>query len=108
MRVRRAVSRFGFAKRNPNFPKSTQIQPSPAKDNQRKSLVFLRRIQAFQRLTPTPRPLFSWADSGFSRTKLEMYISARGCSAAFCALAARLIDVVMDAMYYEFRFSGRK
>jgi hypothetical protein len=38
--------------------KSHQIQQSQAKDNQRKSLNFLVRIEPFHGLTPTPKALF--------------------------------------------------
>jgi hypothetical protein len=53
-----AHGKFGFPKPIPNSPKSGQIQPSPAKDNQRKSFDFLRRIEPFQRVMPTPKAFF--------------------------------------------------
>jgi hypothetical protein len=53
-----------FRKRNPS---QIQIQPNPghvqqswAKIQQRKSLDFLRRIEPYQRVTPTPTAFFSF------------------------------------------------
>jgi hypothetical protein len=42
------------------LPNPGRIRPSPAKENQRKSLGFLRRIEPFQWVMPTPMALFSF------------------------------------------------
>jgi hypothetical protein len=64
----RGERRFGFSKPIPIFPKSSQIEPSPAKDNQRKSLNFFRRIEL---LRWTPSAFFRfWAASGpYTKTR---------------------------------------
>src|SRR5271170_6862522 len=51
----------GKSKRNPNWAKLSQIQPSPAKSNQGRSLDFLVRIQPYQGLARTPQGVFSFA-----------------------------------------------
>src|SRR5271154_3374354 len=51
----------GKSKRNPNWAKLSQIQPSPAKPNQGKSLDFLVRIEPYQGLARTPQGVFSFA-----------------------------------------------
>ena len=51
----------GKSKRNPNWAKLSQIQQSPAKDNQGKSLDLLVRIKPYQGLARTPQGVFSFA-----------------------------------------------
>src|SRR5271169_531286 len=51
----------GKSKPNPNWAKLSQIQPSPAKDNQGRSLDFLVRIEPYQGLARTPQGVFSFA-----------------------------------------------
>ena len=53
----------GKSKRNPNYnwAKLSQIQQSPAKANQGKSLDFLVRIEPYQGLARTPQGVFSFA-----------------------------------------------
>jgi hypothetical protein len=54
-----------FSKSNPNFPKSSQIQPSPAKINQRKILGFplisFAESSLFNDLRRPPGPFFLFA-----------------------------------------------
>src|SRR5271155_4522271 len=51
----------GKSKRNPNWAKLSQIQPSPAKPNQGKSLDSLVRNEPYQGLARTPQGVFSFA-----------------------------------------------
>src|SRR5271169_5429227 len=51
----------GKSKRNPNWAKLSQIQPSPAKPNQGKSLDSLVRNEPYQGLARTPQGVFSLA-----------------------------------------------
>ena len=57
--IRQGRSAILQAKPKPT-PNSGLIQQSPAKLKQRKSLDFLRRIEPYQGITPTPRALFSF------------------------------------------------
>jgi hypothetical protein len=53
----------GKSKLNPNWAKLSQIQQSPAKSNQGRSLDFLVRIEPYQGLARTPQGVFSFACS---------------------------------------------
>jgi hypothetical protein len=58
----------GGPKENPGRsqiePNWSRIWQSPAKEDQRKSLHFLRRIEPSQGLAPTPQGIFSFSSSG--------------------------------------------
>src|SRR5271163_473073 len=87
----------GKSKRNPNWAKLSQIQPSPAKPNQGRSLDFLVRIEPYQGLARTPQGVFSFAcpvrPHRLARVELPLWAGALVffMSASFnCARSAAL------------------
>jgi hypothetical protein len=86
------------------FPSQIQIFPNLAKlsqAHQRKSFNFLRRIERFQWVTPTPKPFFSFlASLGEIKSSGRCGLSARVLPAALTDLVARGLEI--EAVMGEF------